>query len=118
MKVTANGKTRFKARLTVLLVASIVTQVTTLAISILVGAAGTEVPPIPFAIFACVTLALAQRWILVDAENAFAEAVAKRHVRLSGAPPHVTSIATTCPRRWFVLLHVQLQPELLDLALE
>jgi hypothetical protein len=118
MQVNANAKMRVKARLIVLLVAALVTQVTTLAISIVLGAAGTEVPPIPFAIFACITLTLAQRWILVDAENAFAEAVAKRHVRLSGAPAHVTSIATTCPRRWFVLLHVKLHPELLDLDFE
>jgi hypothetical protein len=60
MKVTAIGKTRFKARLIVLLVASLVTQVTTLAMSIMFGAAGTKVPPIPFAIFACITLALSR----------------------------------------------------------
>ena len=118
MNLKARGKTRFKARLIVLLVASLVTQVTTLVISVVVGAAGTKVPPIPFAIFACITLALAQRWILVDTANAFAEAVAKSHVLLSGAPPHVSFIASTCPRWWFVLLHVQLHPELLDLDLE
>src|SRR5471032_1464582 len=102
---------RFKARLIVLLGAALVTQVTTLVISILVGAAGTKVPPIPFAIFACITLALAQRWILVDAAKAFGEAVAKRHVLLQGAPPRIMSIASTFPRRWFVLLHVQSHPE-------
>ncbi len=98
----------------VLLVAALVTQVTTLVISILVNAAGTKVPAIPFAIFACITLALAQRWILVDAAKAFDEAVAKRNVLLHGEPPRITFIVATCPRRWFVLLHVQLHPELLD----
>jgi hypothetical protein len=118
MKVKADAKMRFKARLIVLLVAALVTQVTTLVISILVGAAGTKVPPIPFAIFACITLALAQRWILVDAAKAFGEAVAKRQVLLQGAPPRITSIASTFPRRWFALLHVQLHPELLDTDFE
>jgi len=118
MKVNPNAKMRFKARLIVLLVAALVTQVTTLVISILVGAAGTKVPPIPFAIFACITLALAQRWILVDTANAFGQAVAKRQVLLEGTPPHLTFIASTCSRRWFVLLHVHLHPELLDTAFE
>ncbi|MGV7242352.1 hypothetical protein [Caballeronia sp. M23-90] len=104
---------RFKARLLVLLVAALVTQVTTFIISILVNAVGTNVPAIPFAIFACITLALTQRWILVDAAKAFGEAVAKRHVLLQGDPPQITFIVATCPKRWFVLLHIQLHPELL-----
>ena len=56
----AASKIRFKARLIVLLIGLLVTEITVLTISILVGLEGTKVPPMPFAVFACVTLALAQ----------------------------------------------------------
>ena len=99
-------------------VAALITQVTTLAISILVGAAGTKVPPIPFAIFCLYHARSRTAMILVDAAKAFGEAVAKRHVLLQGVPPRITSIASTFPRPWFVLLHVQLHPQLLDTDFE
>jgi hypothetical protein len=60
MNLKASGKTRFKARLIVLLAAVLVAQATTLVVSSLVGAAGSKGPPIPFAIFACIALALAR----------------------------------------------------------
>ncbi|AJZ56159.1 hypothetical protein [Paraburkholderia fungorum] len=110
----AASKIRFKARLIVLLIGLLVTEITVLTISILVGLEGTKVPPMPFAVFACVTLALAQRWVIVDAANAFEEATRNRKVILAGLPPQLVSISQTCSRRWFVLLHVRLHPELID----
>lgn len=59
-------------------------------------------------------LALAHRWVLVDADNAFKAAVSKGHVLLAGASPHVTYIDSAFPGRWLVVLHVQLHPELID----
>jgi hypothetical protein len=110
----AASKIRFKARLIVLLIGLLVTEITVLTISILVCLEGTKVPPMPFAVFACVTLALAQRCVIVDAANAFEEATRNRKVILAGLPPQLVSISQTCSRRWFVLLHVRLHPELID----
>ncbi|MGU7844127.1 hypothetical protein ACV22V_32330, partial [Burkholderia sp. AW33-5] len=58
--------------------------------------------------------ALAYRWVLAETEDAFTAAVVNRHVRLMGIPPHITYISESCPRRRFVLLHIQTHPELID----
>jgi hypothetical protein len=91
---------RLKAQLKVLLVS------TALFFSIVTQAATGEVSSVAYGFFGAVTLALAYRWVLVDADNAFKAAVSKRQVLLAGAPAHVTHIDSTCPRRWFVLLHI------------
>jgi hypothetical protein len=105
---------RLKAQLKVLLLSALAAEVTALFFSIVTQAATGEVSPAEFGLFGAVTLALAHRWVLVDVNNAFEAAVSKHYVLLAGAPPHITHIDSTCPRRWFVLLHIQLHPELID----
>jgi hypothetical protein len=112
--VKASRKMRLKAQLIVLLVSALVAEVTTLFFSIVTQAVTGEVSPAAFVLFGVVTLKLTHRWVLVDVDNAFEVAVSKRNVLLAGTPPHITHIESTCPRRWFVLLHIQLHPELID----
>lgn len=110
----ATRKIRLKAQLKVLLVSALVTEVAALCFSIVTQAATGEVFPAAFGLFSAVTLALAHRWVMVDVGNAFQAAVSKHHVLLEGTTPHITQIDSSCPRRWFVLLHIQLHPELID----
>jgi hypothetical protein len=58
---------RLKEQLKALLVSGLVAEVTALFFSVVTQAATREVSPVAFGLFGVVTLALAHRWVLVDA---------------------------------------------------
>lgn len=113
-KVEEKRKLRLRARLIVVLVAATVTQVLTLIASMVTGALHARTPVLPFALFACITFAFAIRWVFVDAANAFASAVANGAIQTEREPPVIVRLPRSCKRYWFVLLHVQLHPELVS----
>ena len=110
----ANELMRFKAQLTIWLVAQLLTLAIASLLSVGLHVSGQDVPATAFAIFGAFTLVMAYVWVRVDAKKAFAAAVSMRQVTTHGAPPHITYISPSCPRRWLVLLYVQLHPELID----
>jgi hypothetical protein len=61
------------------------------------------------------TAILVAMWAVQDAKRAYSHAVKLGRVTLTSDGQLVTSIAPDCPRRWLVILHVQLHPALLDL---
>ncbi|MEX3855588.1 hypothetical protein AB3X94_16175 [Paraburkholderia sp. BR10923] len=69
-------------------------------------------------IFSCVTCGLVSYWLRTDAHRAWCNAVQKGYV----GPHHgandegVLKIAEKCPRRWLVVLHIELNPELAGTA--
>ncbi len=71
------------------------------------------VPASWFMAFGCVTTPAIVIWLRDDARHAYVAAVARHFVGFDGVPPHVVSIAADCPRRWLVVIHIQLHPELL-----
>jgi hypothetical protein len=64
--------------------------------------------------FSLTTCALVSYWLLVDARNAWSIALAKGHVRRGRAEDgeDFPRIDDRCPRRWLVVLHLQLDPDL------
>lgn len=52
-------------------------------------------------------------WMRADAARAYETAVRLRFVALEGEPAHVVSIANDCPKRWWVLLHIRLHPDVI-----
>ena len=74
-------------------------------------------------VFSCATCMLVGRWLRTDAHRAWRNAVDKGYV---GPRPSanddddddddddgdVPAIADRCPRRWLVVLHIELNPEL------
>lgn len=61
------------------------------------------------------TVMLVVIWTRQDAKHAYRDAVKSGSVTLTSNGQLVTGIAPDCPRRWLVILHVQLHPALLDL---
>lgn len=110
----ASDALRFKAQLTIWLVAELLTLAITLLFSVALHASGQDVTATAFSIFGALTLVMAYIWVRVDAKKAFAVAVAMRQVSADGTPPHITYISRSFPHRWLVLLYVQLHPELID----
>ncbi|MGF6656229.1 hypothetical protein OKW34_006819 [Paraburkholderia youngii] len=69
-------------------------------------------------IFSCVTCGLVSHWLRADAHRAWCDAVEKGYVgpRHGGNDEDVLNIAEKCPRRWLVVLHIELNPELAGTA--
>ncbi|MBR8165680.1 hypothetical protein KDW98_31580 [Burkholderia vietnamiensis] len=68
----------------------------------------------PTLVFSCATCALVSGWLLVDARNAWHNAKEKGYLR-SGGDEHdddLPTIADHCPKRWLVVLHLELHPDL------
>lgn len=65
-----------------------------------------------FIVFGAVTTPAVMIWLCVDAKEAYELAKSRHHLGFEGTPPRVTSIADDCSRRWLVLLHIQMHPEL------
>ncbi|SIT41464.1 conserved exported hypothetical protein [Paraburkholderia piptadeniae] len=68
-------------------------------------------------IFSCVTYVLVGYWLQADARRAWCNAkdegyIGTRHARYDD----VLKIADNCPRRWLVVLHIELNPELAGLS--
>ncbi|MFC0693530.1 hypothetical protein [Paraburkholderia humisilvae] len=61
------------------------------------------------------TVILVMVWAVRDARSAYQRALDDGYVRLAPRTRVVTGIARDCPRRWLVVLHIQLHPELIDL---
>jgi hypothetical protein len=62
-------------------------------------------------LFSCMTCGLLTLWLQADARRAFAVARKQGFVELSGdKTTRVLLIDAGCPKRWLVILHVELNP--------
>ena len=65
-------------------------------------------------VFSCVTCLLVSYWLQIDARRAWRNARDKgylRHRRTTD-DDSFPQVADNCPRRWLVVLHIELHPEL------
>lgn len=66
-------------------------------------------------IFSCITCFLVSNWLVTDARAAWAAAKKQGFIgpaRTGGAHATPLEIANACPRRWLVVLHLELNPQL------
>lgn len=66
-------------------------------------------------IFSCITCFLVSHWLVADARVAWAAAKEQGFigpVQTGGAHGSQLEIASACPRRWLVVLHLELNPQL------
>jgi hypothetical protein len=61
-------------------------------------------------LFSCVTCGLLTLWLQADARRAFGFARAKGFVKTAGDKKQDLQIAEDCPKRWLVILHIELNP--------
>lgn len=61
-------------------------------------------------IFSCVTCGMVTLWLQADARRAFGFAREKGFVKKSGEDTQGVQIADDCPKRWLVVLHIELNP--------
>lgn len=61
-------------------------------------------------LFSCVTCGLLTLWLQSDARRAFGAAHEKGFVKTGGDQQPYVQIADDCPKRWLVILHIELHP--------
>jgi hypothetical protein len=67
-------------------------------------------PPETIWLFSCVTCGLLTLWLQADARRAFGSARKKGFVKMGGGGEQNLQIAEDCPKRWLVILHIELNP--------
>jgi hypothetical protein len=69
-------------------------------------------------IFSCITCVLVSNWLVADARAAWAQAMQQGYIGSpksgAGAQKEKLAIADKCPRRWLVVLHLELNPKLVE----
>lgn len=108
------GKQRstMKGRLTLFLYAFLITEILGLILSLATHSMYADVPTDWFLVFGLITTPVVMSWLTRYGEEAYLEAVSRGFLYMEGIPSRVVSIADDCPKRWLVLLHIQLHPEL------
>jgi hypothetical protein len=104
---------RLRGEFTLLGFALLVTQVMAWMLSTVENFVYGSVSSFWFVVFGALTMPFVIIWIRKDAARAYETAIKKGFLGLEGEPAHVISIANDCPKRWWVLLHIRLHPELI-----
>lgn len=68
------------------------------------------VSPQTISLFSCVTCGLVSLWLQSDARRAFGFARDKGYVKTADDPSQGPQVAPDCPKRWLVMLHIELNP--------
>ncbi|RQS58148.1 hypothetical protein [Burkholderia sp. Bp8986] len=87
-----------------------VTQLLTLAFDSLLVLLGDTPEAATLLLFRFVTCALVSSWLQADASRAYRHAAQNGLVTVPGAHGDLIEIAPQCPKRWLVVLSLQLEP--------
>ena len=98
----------------VVLVTLVANQVLTAAFSYVAQQVDPGLTLMPTFVFCCATSALVSYWLLVDARNAWRHAKEKGYIGSGRAEKGdaLPMVVDHCPKRWLVVLHIELHPEL------
>jgi hypothetical protein len=100
----------FRGLCKVVAVAFVTNQVLTTAFTYVAQQLDSALPHDTIWLFSCVTSGLVTLWLQSDARRAFGFAREKGFVRKSGDATQGVQIAEDCPKRWLVILHIELNP--------
>ena len=91
-------------------IAIVANQVLTIAFAYVVQQLDPSAPGIIESIFSFVTCMLVSSWLQTDARRAYLAAREKGCITpVDKTNPHL-KIAPECPRRWLVILHIEMNP--------
>ncbi|AGK49802.1 MULTISPECIES: hypothetical protein [Burkholderia] len=105
---------RMRGLVKVVCITIAVSQALTAAFAGLAHIAGHDVEAGPLLLFNFVTCTLVSYWLQSDAQRAYLDARSSGRLRSApndGAP---LDVPADCPRRWLVILNIELNPHLLD----
>lgn len=88
----------------------VVNQILTVAFAYAAQQIDVRLPHQAITLFSCVTCGLLTLWLQSDARRAFLLARAKGYVKTGGDTSQGLQVAAECPKRWLVVLHIELNP--------
>ncbi|WP_240975539.1 hypothetical protein [Paraburkholderia aromaticivorans] len=100
----------FRGLCKVVAIAFVTNQVLTTIFTYFAQQLDSEPPHQAVWIFSCVTCGMVTLWLQADARRAFGFAREKGFVKKSGEGTQDVRIADDCPKRWLVVLHMELNP--------
>jgi hypothetical protein len=100
----------FRGLCKVVAVAFVTNQVLTTIFTYVAQQLDSALPHDTIWLFSCVTSGLVTLWLQSDARRAFGFAREKGFVKKSGDAKQYVQIADDCPKRWLVILHLELNP--------
>lgn len=109
-----NFKLKLKGELKILLASALISEIAAIFIGSVAYLMDMPVDVIDCVVFGAITTILLIRWIKSDAQSAYESAVVKKFIILQGVPIRISYIAERCPKWPLVLLHIQLNPSLID----
>lgn len=108
--------TRFRGWLKLALLTFSVDQILTAVFGYVTQQIDPGISDFETVIFSCITCLLVSNWLVTDARAAWATAKKQGFIgpaRSGGSAPEAPlEIANACPRRWLVVLHLELNPQL------
>ena len=107
-RVRAALRLRGVMKLTIVTIAA--AHALTFAFEGLLVAAGFAPETATLLLFRFVTCALVSFWLQADALHAYRYAAQHGFVTVSGTHGDLIDVAPQCPKRWLVVLHLQLEP--------
>jgi hypothetical protein len=99
-----------RGMLKIVLIAMAAAQVMTAVFTVLARQIDADVAPQIISLFGFVSCGLVSMWLQADARRAFRFAKEKGFIAAARDGQAGPQIAAECPRRWLVVLHVELNP--------
>jgi hypothetical protein len=106
----SRSPTVFRGMCKVFAIAFVINQVLTTIFTYVAQQLDAAVPHEAVWLFSCVTCGLLTLWLQSDARRAFGFAREKGFVKTGGEQKQDLQIAEDCPKRWLVILHIELNP--------
>ncbi|MEQ5843853.1 hypothetical protein BWP39_29560 [Paraburkholderia acidicola] len=100
----------FRGFAKVMVVAFVANQILTTAFTYVAQQVDANLTHQTIMVFSCVTCGLVTMWLQADARRAFAFAREKGFIKTPGDTGNTLEIAVDCPKRWLVILHIELNP--------
>jgi hypothetical protein len=100
----------FRGMCKVVAIAFVTNQVLTTIFTYVAQQLDESLPHQAIWLFSCVTCGLLTLWLQSDARRAFSLAREKGFVKAVGDNKQALQIAEDCPKRWLVILHIELNP--------
>jgi len=94
----------------VIAIAFAINQILTLVFTYVAQQIDANLPHQTIWMFSCVTCGLVTLWLQSDARRAFGFARQNGYIKPADDPKQMVQVAQDCPRRWLVILHIELNP--------
>ncbi|WP_256935955.1 hypothetical protein [Caballeronia sordidicola] len=99
-----------------IIVAILANQLLTLAFVSVVEQIDPDSPVLMRSVFSFVTCVLLSSWLQADARRAYLVAREKGCITPVDGTHPTLSIAPNCPRRWLVILHIEMNPAIVGIS--